>query len=98
MYGSCVAFDGYTSATLSSCAVASCRCSARDQRCRFTSTRTPGPAPRFGVTKGALPLTMSSLSQAPVIAIFSHVGFQDAADGASHQALSYFAMVGSIPH
>ena len=53
---------------------------------------------QFGVTKGALPLTMAALSQAPVIAIFSHVGFQDAADGASHQALCYFAMAGSIPH
>jgi len=53
---------------------------------------------QFGVTKGALPITMAALSQAPVIAIFSHVGFQDAADGASHQALSYFAMVSSIPH
>ncbi|MGE0525643.1 MAG: transketolase C-terminal domain-containing protein [Bdellovibrionales bacterium] len=53
---------------------------------------------QFGVTKGALPLTMASLSQAPVIAIYSHVGFQDAADGASHQALSYFAMASSIPH
>lgn len=53
---------------------------------------------QFGVTKGALPLTMSSLSEAPVIAILSHTGFQDAADGASHQALSYLAMVGSIPH
>jgi transketolase len=53
---------------------------------------------QFGVTKGALPLTMAALSQAPVIAIFSHAGFQDAADGASHQALSYFAMTSSIPH
>jgi transketolase len=53
---------------------------------------------QFGVTKGALPLTMAALSQAPVIAIFSHVGFQDAADGASHQALGYFAMSGHIPH
>lgn len=53
---------------------------------------------QFGVTKGALPLTMAALSQAPVIAIFSHVGFQDAADGASHQALTYFAMASSIPH
>lgn len=53
---------------------------------------------QFGVTKGALPLTMSALSQAPVIAVFSHVGFQDAADGASHQALFYFAAVSSIPH
>ncbi len=53
---------------------------------------------QFGVTKGALPLTMGSLSEAPVVAIFSHTGFQDAADGASHQALSYLAMVSSIPH
>lgn len=53
---------------------------------------------QFGVTKGALPLTMAALSQAPVIAIFSHVGFQDAADGASHQALGYFAMTGHLPH
>ena len=53
---------------------------------------------QFGVTKGSLPLTMASLSQAPVIAVFSHAGFQDAADGASHQALSYFAQVASIPH
>lgn len=53
---------------------------------------------QFGVTKGALPLTMASLSEAPVIAIFSHTGFQDAADGASHQALSYIAMVSSIPN
>lgn len=53
---------------------------------------------QFGVTKGALPLTMAALSQAPMIAFFSHTGFQDAADGASHQALSYFAMVSSIPH
>ncbi len=53
---------------------------------------------QFGVTKGALPFTMASLSQAPVIAILSHTGFQDAADGASHQALSYIAMVASIPY
>lgn len=53
---------------------------------------------QFGVTKGALPLTMAALSQAPMIAIFSHVGFQDAADGASHQALTYFAMASGIPH
>ncbi|MGZ3775132.1 MAG: transketolase C-terminal domain-containing protein [Pseudobdellovibrionaceae bacterium] len=53
---------------------------------------------QFGVTKGALPLTMGALSEAPVIAVFSHTGFQDAADGASHQALSYMAMVASIPH
>jgi transketolase len=53
---------------------------------------------QFGVTKGALPLTMAALSHAPVIGVFSHTGFQDAADGASHQALSFFAQVGSIPH
>lgn len=53
---------------------------------------------QFGVTKGALPLMMSSLSMAPMVCIFSHTGFQDAADGASHQALSYLAMTMSIPH
>lgn len=53
---------------------------------------------QFGVTKGALPITMAALSEAPIMAVFSHTGFQDAADGASHQALSYMAMVSSIPH
>jgi transketolase len=53
---------------------------------------------QFGITKGALPLIMSGLSQAPVIAIYSHTGFQDAADGASHQALTYFAMMSAIPN
>ncbi|GAB4244822.1 MAG: hypothetical protein OHK005_09850 [Candidatus Methylacidiphilales bacterium] len=53
---------------------------------------------QFGVTKGNLPLTMAALSQAPVIAVFSHAGFQDAADGASHQGLTYFAAVSAIPH
>lgn len=53
---------------------------------------------QFGITKGNLPLTMAALSQAPVVALFSHVGFQDAADGASHQATTYFAAVSSIPH
>ncbi len=53
---------------------------------------------QFGVTKGALPLTMASLSKAPILCFFSHTGFQDAADGASHQALSYFAMTSSIPN
>jgi transketolase len=53
---------------------------------------------QFGVTKGALPLTMAALSHAPVIAIFSHVGFQDAADGASHQGLTYFGKTSGIPH
>lgn len=53
---------------------------------------------QFGVTKGNLPLTMAALSQAPVIAVFSHVGLQDAADGASHQATTYFAATCAIPH
>ena len=53
---------------------------------------------QFGVTKGTLPLFMAALSQAPVIAILSHAGFQDAADGASHQCLSYLAQTGSLPH
>src|SRR3989344_2964180 len=53
---------------------------------------------QFGVTKGALPITMASLSEAPVIGVFSHTGFQDAADGASHQALSYMSMLATIPH
>jgi transketolase len=53
---------------------------------------------QFGVTKGNLPLTMAALSQAPVVALFSHVGFQDAADGASHQATTYFAATSAIPH
>jgi transketolase len=52
----------------------------------------------FGVTKGNLPLIMGSLSQAPLIAIFSHTGFQDAADGASHQSLTYLSALSSIPH
>jgi transketolase len=53
---------------------------------------------QFGVTKGNLPLTMAALSQAPVIAVFSHIGFQDAADGASHEATTYFAATSPIPH
>ena len=53
---------------------------------------------QFGVTKGNLPLTMAALSQGPVIAMFSHIGFQDAADGASHQATTYLAAVSAIPH
>jgi transketolase len=53
---------------------------------------------QFGVTKGNLPLTMAALSQAPVIAVFSHVGFQDAADGASHEATTYLAATSPIPH
>lgn len=53
---------------------------------------------QFGITKGNLPLTMAALSQAPVIAVFSHIGLQDAADGASHQATTYLAATCSIPH
>ena len=53
---------------------------------------------QFGITKGNLPLIMSGLSQAPVIAVFSHTGFQDAADGASHQATTYLSALASIPH
>ncbi len=53
---------------------------------------------QFGVTKGLLPLCMANLSQAGVLAVFSHTGFQDAADGASHQGLMYLAMSGAIPH
>lgn len=53
---------------------------------------------QFAITKGSLPLIMSALSQAPMIAVLSHVGFQDAADGASHQALSYIAKTFSIPN
>lgn len=52
----------------------------------------------FGVTKGNLPLIMGSLSQSPIIAVFSHTGFQDAADGASHQSLTYLSALSSIPH
>lgn len=53
---------------------------------------------QFGITKGNLPLIMAGLSEAPVIALFSHIGFQDAADGASHQALTYLAATAAIPH
>ncbi len=53
---------------------------------------------QFGITKGNLPLMMSGLSLGPVIGLFSHTGFQDAADGASHQATTYFAATTSIPH
>ena len=52
---------------------------------------------QFAVTKGALPLIMSALSRSPVIGLFSHAGFQPAGDGASHQALSYFAKTCSLP-
>jgi transketolase len=53
---------------------------------------------QFGITKGNLPITMAALSQAPVIALFSHVGFQDAADGASHEATTYLAATSALPH
>lgn len=53
---------------------------------------------QFGVTKGNLPLTMGVLSQSPTLAVFTHCGFQDAADGASHQGLYYLAATGAIPH
>ncbi|MEH0860859.1 MULTISPECIES: transketolase C-terminal domain-containing protein [Halobacteriovorax] len=53
---------------------------------------------QFGVTKGNLPLIMSQLSQGAVICLFSHTGFQDAADGASHQATTYFSAVAGIPN
>ena len=53
---------------------------------------------QFGVTKGNLPLCMGILSQSPVLAVFSHCGFQDAADGASHQGLYYIAATAAIPH
>ena len=52
---------------------------------------------QFGITKGNLPFIMSGLSCAPIIGLFSHTGFQDAADGASHQATTYFSALGSIP-
>lgn len=53
---------------------------------------------QFGITKGNLPLIMASLSHAPVVAVFSHTGMQDAADGASHQATTYISALASIPH
>lgn len=53
---------------------------------------------QFGITKGNLPLIMAGLSEGPVIALFSHTGFQDAADGASHQATTYFSALAGIPH
>jgi transketolase len=53
---------------------------------------------QFGITKGNLPFIMAGLSQGPLIALFSHTGFQDAADGASHQATTYFSALAGIPH
>lgn len=52
----------------------------------------------FGVTKGNLPHIMASLSDCPMIAVYSHAGFQDAADGASHQSLTYLSAMSSIPN
>lgn len=52
---------------------------------------------QFGLSKGLLPLIMSTLSASPMICVFSHIGFQDAADGASHQALNYFSVAQSLP-
>ncbi len=53
---------------------------------------------QFAITKGSLPLIMSALSEAPVIGLFSHAGLQDAADGASHQCLTYIAATASIAY
>jgi transketolase len=53
---------------------------------------------QFGITKGNLPFIMAGLSEGPIIALFSHTGFQDAADGASHQATTYFSALANIPH
>jgi len=53
---------------------------------------------QFGITKGNLPLIMSALSHCPVVALFSHNGLQDAADGASHQAITSFAATSAIPY
>ena len=53
---------------------------------------------QFGITKGNLPIIMAALSQGPLVAAFTHAGFQDAADGASHEATTYFAAISSIPH
>jgi transketolase len=52
----------------------------------------------FGVTKGNLPHIMASLSSCPMIAVYSHTGFQDAADGASHQSTTYLSAISSIPY
>jgi transketolase len=52
----------------------------------------------FGITKGNLPHVMAALSDCPIIGIYSHAGFQDAADGASHQSLTYFSALSSIPN
>lgn len=53
---------------------------------------------QFGITKGNLPFIMAGLSEGPIMGLFSHTGFQDAADGASHQATTYFSALANIPH
>jgi len=53
---------------------------------------------QFGITKGNLPIIMAALSQGPIVGAFTHAGFQDAADGASHEATTYFSAVSAIPH
>ena len=53
---------------------------------------------QFGVTKGNLPLIMANINEAPIVTIFSHTGFQDAADGASHQSTTYLSAISSIPN
>jgi transketolase len=45
-----------------------------------------------------LPIIMAALSQGPIVGAFTHAGFQDAADGASHEATTYFSAVSAIPH
>ena len=53
---------------------------------------------QFAITKGSLPFLMNVLSESRLIGLFSHTGFQDAADGASHQATTYIAATASIPY
>jgi len=53
---------------------------------------------QFGITKRNLPIIMAALSQGPIVGAFTHAGFQDAADGASHEATTYFSAVSAIPH
>ncbi|MCK5883462.1 MAG: transketolase [Bacteriovoracaceae bacterium] len=53
---------------------------------------------QFAITKGNLPIIMGALTEAPILGVFSHAGYQDAADGASHQATTYLSAVSSIPH
>lgn len=53
---------------------------------------------QFAISKGNLPLIMAGLSGGPVIGLFSHTGFQDAADGASHQSTTYLAATSALPY